>query len=172
MNKRTCYAVVLLMLMFSCSGQNALKDNLTVLPWEFSENESIPDLIDSVEFIVLEAHPEGLFKKADKLIVQNNKFFIFDMTGQNQVSVFDNAGKFLYRVGSRGNGPGEYVGIRNFTTDEKYIHIIDNYTGKLLMYHIADGTYAGTKKLPFIAHDMIIAENGDYVFARQRMEGE
>jgi hypothetical protein len=123
--------------------------NFVVFPWNFSEDESIQNILDSAEFIALEAHPEGLFKKADKLIVHNNKFFIFDMLGQNQVFVFNNIGVFLYKVGKRGSGPGEYIGIRNFAIDENYIYVIDNYISRIFKYNISDGTYVDSKNMPF-----------------------
>jgi hypothetical protein len=162
---------LLLILIFSCSeDSNVNSKNSFVFPWNFNENESIQDILDSVEFVALEAHPEGLFKKADKLIAHDNKFFIFDMLGQNQVFVFDNVGNFLYKIGKRGSGPGEYIGIRNFAIDENFIYFIDNYTSRMFKYNISDGTYVDSKNMPFNAHDMAIAKNGDFVFAQQRIK--
>jgi hypothetical protein len=171
MNKK--YIFLLLLAILSCSKEKNIKtDRFSVFQWDLNKQESVYDIIDSIEFIAIEAHPEGLFKRADKLIVYDNKFFVFDMIGQNQVFVFNSIGKFLYKIGKRGSGPGEYIGIRNFTIDENFIYVIDNYIGKILKYNILDGTYVESKNLPFIAHDMIIAKNGDFIFAQQRIEGE
>jgi hypothetical protein len=161
-----------LCLFFSCSEKTAIinKGNLSVFQWDLNENESIQDILDSIEFIPLEAHSKSLFKKGDKLIVKNNKFFIFDFHGQNQIFVFNNNGEFLYRVGKKGQGPGEHLQISCFALDENFIYIYDIYKEKILRYNISDGTYIDDRNLPFIAHDMIIAKNGDFVFARQRIE--
>jgi hypothetical protein len=160
--------------LVSCTGNIKKPENESsfVFPWNLNTNVYIQDIIDSVEFIALEDHPEGLFKKVDKLIVKDNKFFIFDMLGQNQVLVFDNTGHFLYKIGSKGLGPGEYVEIRNFTIYNDYVYLIDNRINKILIYNISNGTYVGNKEIPFIAHDMAIAENGDFIFTQQRIEGE
>jgi hypothetical protein len=168
--KKKYYIFFLLILLFSCSREKEIKIN--IFPWNFNENKSIHDIIDSIEFIALEAHPEGIFNRADKLIVFRDKFFVFDMEGQNQVFVFDNVGNFLYKVGKRGAGPGEYIGIRNFTIDENFIYVVDNYISKMFKYSIFDGTYLESKNIPFIIHDMAIAENGDFIVTRQRIEGE
>jgi hypothetical protein len=143
-----------------------------VFPWNLNTNVFIRDLIDSVEFIALEDNPEGLFKRADKLIVSDNNFFIFDMIGQNQISVFDSAGHFSHKIGNKGSGPGEYIGIRNFTVYNDYVYLVDNWVNKILIYKISDGSYVDSKKLPFTAHDMTIAGNGDFIFTQQRIEGE
>ena len=44
--------------------------------------------------------------------------------------VFDREGRFVRSIGSKGRGPGEYIGIRTFTIDEKnkIIYIIDQST--------------------------------------------
>jgi hypothetical protein len=159
--------------ILSCSQDVRTNDgNYTVFPWNLNESELIRDIIDSIVFTPLEAHPEGLFKKADKMIIHDGKVFIFDMLGQNQVMVFDNAGNFIYKVGKKGQGPGEYIGIRTFTIDENFIYVVDNYRSKMLKYSISDGTYLEIRDLPLIVHDMIIAENGDFVLTQQRIEGE
>jgi hypothetical protein len=149
-----------------------MNSGVITFQWNVDREQSVQDIIDTILFVALEAHPESMFKQADKVIIHGNKIFIYDMGGRNQVLAFDRDGKFLYKVGSRGNGPSEYVAMRNFTVDENYIYIIDNAIRKILIYGISDGTYLKSKKLSFTAHDMEIAGNGDFVFAQQRIQGE
>jgi hypothetical protein len=163
----------MLILLSSCSETIKQQNSGTTwFPWNFSDKQFIQDIVDSVYFIPIEAHPDGLFKRADKLIIKNSKIFIYDMLGQNQVLVFDLSGRFLYRVGRRGIGTGEYIQMRNFTVDDNYIYIIDNRTQKILLYEISNGTYISEIKLPFIVHDMEVAGNGDFVCAQQKISGE
>jgi hypothetical protein len=173
MNRRLHILLLFLFLFLSCSEKTVKTgdENVSTFQWNISTNESIGDIIDSIEFIPLEAHSESLFKRGDKLIVTDNKFFVFDLLGENQLFVFDNKGKFLYKIGKKGQGPGEHLQIRCFTINENLVYVYDIYKQKILKYNIADGTYVGDSDLPFIAHDMIIADNGDFVFARQRIEG-
>jgi hypothetical protein len=165
--------VLVALLCISCSENTRVTNSEAItFQWKVDNEQLIQDIIDTILFVPFEAHPEGMFKQADKVIIRGNKIFIYDMVGRNQVLVFDRDGKFLYKVGSRGAGPSEYVAMRNFTVDENYIYIIDNAIQKMLIYGISDGTYLTSKKLSFTAHDMEIAENGDFVFAQQRIQGE
>lgn len=160
------------MILFSCSNSRkgkGINKESTTLQWNYSQ-EDISSLFDRVEYIPLEAHPDGLFKKADKLIVHNNKYYIFDYFGQNQVNVFDKKGDFLYKIGKRGQGPGEYIGIRNFTIKGELVYLIDDMVNKLKIYNADDGSFVEEKILPFYAHDLSIADNGDYLFAQQRIK--
>lgn len=171
--KKIYYIVYLLILFSSCSETVKKQNSGAILfPWNFDEKQYIQDLVDTVYFVAIEAHPDALFKQADKLIIKNGKIFIYDFFKQNQVFVFDMSGNFLYQVGTRGAGPGEHIQMRNFTVDDSCIYVIDNSIRKILLHDISNGTYISEIKLPFVAHDMEIAGNGDFVFAQQKIEGE
>jgi hypothetical protein len=171
--KRINYVITIIIVLFcsSCSeNTRVMNDRAISFQWDIDGELLVQDIFDTILFVPFEAHPEGLFKRADKVIIRDNKIFVYDMEGRNQVLVFDRDGRFLYKVGSRGVGPSEYVAMRNFAIDENLIYIIDNAIQKILMYDISDGTYVASKKLPFVAHDMEIAGNGDFVFAQQRIQ--
>lgn len=156
-------------MIYSCSqsskNQNSLTPNHIVCEWKVNENKSISDLIDSVEYVPLESHPDGLFKAIDKLMVRNGKYFIFDCFGQNQVMVFDSTGKFLFPVGKKGRAPGEYLRIRNFTVDDNCVYLINNDANTLMIYDNTDGHFVGQKKLPFFAFDVSVCDNNDLIFS-------
>lgn len=171
--KKIQYILLIFTVFFSCSRtkEDGINLGCTFFPWEYN-NEQIASLIDTIEYIPLEPHSDGLFKKADKLIIHDSKYFIFDFIGQNQVNVFDKEGYFLYKVGRKGRGPGEYVEVRNFTVANNLVYLIDNRLNKLLIYDALGKNFIEDKILPFYAHDMIIGNNGDYVFAQQKIQGE
>jgi hypothetical protein len=170
MNKLCIFLIFTVFLSCSKKGkENSINLGSTVFPWEQSD-EQIASLFDTIEYIPLEAHPDGLFKQADKLIIYDNKYVIFDYFGQNQLNVFDRDGHFLYKIGKKGRGPGEYVGIRNFTVKNNRFYLIDNYISKLLIYDATNGNYIEDKILPFYAHDMAIGDDGNYIFAQQKIE--
>lgn len=124
--------------------------------------------VDSVVYLPLEPHPAGLFRVVDKAIIKDGKIFIFDYHARNQVLVFDTTGKFLYPIGQRGKGPGEYTQMRNFTVDDQYVYIIDNQTHRLLLYNLDDGRFVVHRPLPFWATDMACFETGDFLFSQDR----
>ena len=121
---KTILPCIILSSISACTQQpNTISQNdQKNLSWIEQEDSTAANYIDTVEYILLEAHPDGLFREIDKLIVKNDKIFIFDFIGRNQVLVFDRNGKFLYKTGNRGRGPKEYIQLRNFTVDDKFIY--------------------------------------------------
>ncbi len=59
--------------------------------------------------------------------------------------VFNSQGKYLYNIGKKGEGPGEYNYISNFYIFKKYIIIADH---EKLHYFLNNGKYIKTIKVP------------------------
>lgn len=134
------------------------------LAWKSNNNKPISSVIDTVEYTILEEHPEIPLMCIDKLIVKNDKYYVFDHSGPTRVFVYDIFGNFLFNVGHQGEGFGEYSCIRNFTTDGNYIYLLNDSRNSLMTYG-ADGLFINEKKLPFTAVDLAIAGNGDFLFS-------
>lgn len=77
----------------------------------------MPDMIDSVRYIKLETNEQCLLGYIKKLELYEGKIFIQDANGH--VYVFDDTGHFLNKIGVRGRGPEEYLGMINFYLDKK-----------------------------------------------------
>lgn len=156
----------------SCCGDSPGRSNLLSeqieleFPWTQSMERNFDRWVDSVQYIPLESHPDGLFRMVDKMIVESGRIFIFDYHARNQVLVFDTTGRFLYPVGRRGKGPGEYTRMRNFTTDTVSVYLIDNDRQRLLRYDIRDGSFISEHPLSFWATDVVRLHNGDFLFAQ------
>ncbi len=163
-----------LMILLSCthSGEDT-SGGSAVYKWNYSEDK-LYTLFERVEYTPIEDHPDGLFKKADKLILHNNKYYIFDYLGENVINVFDRKGAFLYRIGSRGEGPGEYIKIRAFTVKGNLLYLIDEIAQKMKTYNAGDGTFVEEKELfrPAYLYDLVVADNGDFLFAQQQLHTE
>jgi len=82
--------------------------------------------IDSCLFIPLETSVQSLIGYINQIEIIDNKFFILDERSV-RLKVFDHNGKFLYDVGRKGRGPGEYIAPMSFFVNnkEKKIGIID-----------------------------------------------
>jgi hypothetical protein len=78
--------------------------------------------------------------------VFDDKIYILDISADNKLCVFDKAGSFLYQIGNKGNGPGEYINATDFTIDRKgkRIYILDNKTGNIIKYRAEDGQPEGS----------------------------
>lgn len=92
-------------------------------------------LIKTVTFIPLETNKECMIGEVDKLLYKNNQFFIYDEHVTKSVFVFDDKGKYLYKVNRLGNGPGEYAEPMDMDLDDQgNIHVWDNGSKKMIKY--------------------------------------
>jgi hypothetical protein len=99
-------------------------------------------LFKKVTPVILEVTPNSLLRGIYKLFVMNDLLIIMDSRPVS-ISVFNRDGKFLHRIGSRGQGPGEYANIADFCVDtvSKTIYISDFQTKKIHHYDLYSGKY-------------------------------
>ncbi|MFO8233984.1 MAG: 6-bladed beta-propeller [Bacteroidales bacterium] len=87
--------------------------------------------------VVLEETDASLVSHIIKVECYNNDFYISD-NRHGIVLRFDENGKFLNKIGSLGNGPGEIGRLSSFKIDEKHICLLDYM--KVVKYKL-DGTF-------------------------------
>lgn len=153
----------------SCGGggEDFLSQEHNVnVSWETSEGRRIAGLIDTLYFIPLEEHPDGLIASIDKIVATEDKLFVLDRIKQNVILAFDRNGKFLFRVGSRGGGPEEYAAISNFTVSGDRIYLLDNTARVILVYRTSDGSFLQRHRLDFSAQNLASIADGSFVFVK------
>ncbi|WP_251619701.1 6-bladed beta-propeller [Odoribacter lunatus] len=155
----------ILFLLSACqSKQGVSLSSSTKYVWNEDNKASIYDSFDTIQYIILEENPQAYLQQIDKLIVQDGKIFVFDRLGRNQVVVFDTTGKFLYGVGRKGRGPGEFIRICNFTVDSNYIYIIHDIEPSIMYHSVKDGSFIKKKRISFFPSDIAVFKNGDFAF--------
>lgn len=123
---------------------------------------SMAECISSIRYIPLETPPEAFIYEADKVLVDSGYIYIADLRG-DKIVAYDNKGKYLYCLDKRGNGPGEYLEMRNFTTDGEKLYLIDNYHHKVFIYACKDGAFTGSKDMPLVADDLAYLADGKFL---------
>jgi hypothetical protein len=95
--------------------------------------------------VKLETNENSIFGDIRRLRVTDDKIFILDSDVAESLFVFDRNGHFLHKVGSKGNGPGEYYSINDFYIDTSRDEIII-YDGdyRRLHYYSMDGVFIRT----------------------------
>lgn len=107
--------MITVVLFFGCTGPSNNKLN-TVFISDFPISELIlSDFSKSVELIPLETHPEGLIMEIVDLQIYDRLIFLQDLN--SRLLAFDRNGNFVSRIGSEGEGPGEYKYISSFAVD-------------------------------------------------------
>ena len=88
------------------------------------------------KIIQLETTDESVFGDISKLLVADDRIFILDGQVAQGLFVFDMQGNFLFNVGRRGGGPGEFYSINDFFLDtlNRSISIYDANMRKLYYY--------------------------------------
>lgn len=109
------------------------------------------DLVESYKYIPLETRSESLMGYIRKILFHNDRIYIRDVE-TNMVYIFNLSGKYLNKIGQRGDGPGEF-------SDLLYGMTIDPFTNQLLVYDqgkrkmnyfTLDGTYLFNRDVPMI----------------------
>lgn len=77
---------------------------------------SLKDAAEKMEVVALETTDRSLIRGIDQLEMTATDIWMKSLDGY--VYRFDRSGKFLNKVGKKGQGPGEYIGLWSFQIDE------------------------------------------------------
>ena len=165
---------------FSCK-KNDTKQNSIVRTSEFStiqinpkkiekDNNFISLFSDSIAYIPLETKDDFLIGSIDKIVVKENKIFILDKVSE-VIFCFDlQNGNFLYKIDSRGSGPGEYVSIMNFIIDSNDNLLIYSTGQGFLIYN--NGKFIDKIESRIIASDFYLNKDSSIYFYTGRFPNE
>lgn len=134
-----CFSVVL----FSCGGKRTEQNaNIAVLQplLQTTLITHFDNYIESIEKIPLEVTDSSFIVYIQKILLTSSKqIVILNSTG---ILVFDSNGKFLFRVGKVGRGPGEYLQLFDIclSADNKNILAVD-YNNDVFEYAVSDGHF-------------------------------
>ena len=115
------------------------------IPVDIDQNYSLPlsEIAEEITAIELEFTDESPINpdNIQRFLISENHIIIVE-TGvvsyvNAKILVFNKDGKFLNRIGSRGQGPGEYTMITNVAFDEKNKRLfIVNFPNKIICYDL------------------------------------
>lgn len=141
-------AVVLLLLLV-CACQDSKKTEVYPLLNVSLEEENVPirDLFDKFEVIPLETNDASLLIWPDKVLYWKGQYEVFDSKSPS-LFVFDENGKFIRKVGRKGEGPEEYTEIYDVIQDQETgeIGMLSPY-GEVFVY-ASDGSFRERVELP------------------------
>lgn len=145
--------VLMLLFCFSCSsksgsdavgksdaGLSVTVDLVDYIEGEKEDEIALSGLVDSLVYIPLQT-PDDL--PVDVLLaVKMSSDNIFVMDRQQKLYRFDSHGRFLNLIGSRGEGPSEYVSAVDFEIDASLdaVYLFDIYRKKIKVYQMS-GTF-------------------------------
>jgi hypothetical protein len=105
-------------------------------------------IFKSVKTIILEDHDDAVFGMINELQVFEDNIFILDNTFVMKLFGFGKNGKFIRQIGSKGQGPGEYISIDDFCIngEKRKIYLLDYNNKRIFVYNLDTGKYLNTVK--------------------------
>ncbi len=173
LNDYILFVLILSCLAYSCNHKR--KDNgtynkmvgeserINIDPVNISEQTINASLVaDNIQYIPLETPPNASIGSIDKLIVKNNRYYLFDRTTQS-IFIFKTTGEYISKINSIGHGPGEYTDISSFTVDQttNNIQIYNNRLRKIISYD-SNGRYINERKFDQLLEDFISLDDKIY----------
>ncbi len=159
---------ILIMLVSFTSCQNGDINTLNEIYVDNIEKistSSIDQLFDNIKYIQLETNKDAIIGDINKIILYDNKLFASD---GSRIIVFDNKGKYLFKIEKLGRGPGEYTDITDLIISNNTIILISRMTKKLITYDIS-GNFIKEYPLYYwashmcVLSDSLLVINADYV---------
>ena len=115
-------------------------------------NDCLPfdSLMNKVNYVKLETTGDNLIGEISQLLFVDDKIIIVDAGQSKTITVYNEKGHYLYKIGAFGQGPMEYGALNHvaFTPGKEMLVITDLKSGRLKYYSI-DGHYVKSEKLPY-----------------------
>lgn len=145
------YIIALLMTTCSCTQRKSsispILDNDKIVTIDIDQAQSedmilFSSLLETPDVIVLETKNECIIRNIYALEVYNDKIYILDDKAYS-LFVFNRDGSFLHKIGCRGNGPGEYIDLSDFSIDRArgIIYLWDEAADKAYKYDAKTGKF-------------------------------
>lgn len=125
----TCIVFVVL----SCDSKES--KGIFTIPVNTSQNFSLPlsEIATGIKAVNLELTDESLINiKFVRRVYANEKYIV--VNDYDKIMLFNKDGKFLRRIGTKGQGPGEFVNIYCVTVDFEKELLFVGCSGKLICY--------------------------------------
>ncbi len=128
----------------------------------------ISSIASSIDYVVLETTPQTHISRIFRVVRVPGHFLVWDAGAMEYVKlfIFREDGSFRSLIHAAGKGPGEYVGIDDFTYNKqsKTILILNRNQQKVLEFDL-DGVFIKETKLLFRATKISYLNSGHYAFA-------
>lgn len=119
-----------LLLFISCSQKNDIKniytnENTSIIniQEDLKQISHLDSVFNDIKFLPLETKEECLISHISTLKINDSLIFIND--NRRRLLIFGNDGKFKIQIGQWGEGPGEFLDLKDFIINKDNIEILD-----------------------------------------------
>ncbi len=94
------------------------------------------ELFTKLEYVALETNKDCFITQIDKIHFDGTYIYVFqDSERSKALFIFDKNGKHQITISDPGEGPGKFLGARDFLCSKDTIEILDRYQQKILKYN-------------------------------------
>ncbi len=152
----------------SCSSKSEKQEVTTTEKTKFIKlknstiKEDFSDYISNIEILKLQTDINIV--KISKVVFFNDNYYILDKK-TSKLLVFNKKGQFLQKIGSRGQGPGEYTKLSEFEIDKKnnLLLLFSRSDSKLLKFDL-QGNFISSFRLKNYPDCFVLSSSGNYIF--------
>jgi hypothetical protein len=166
--KKTVVCFYMVLIFVSCVARGE-QDLFTVIVDMQNTTVPLSGIAKEVREVELEVTDNSLIKMIRRVLWDEDHIIVLDMS---EIFLFDNDGKFIRKIGSKGQGPGEYIRIIDLAADFKSKRVYVSDTRKKILCYDFDGNYleeySGTG---FIA-DYVNFINGELMMIKEELKNE
>lgn len=158
----------------SCEKERAVREHF----YELRERVKVSDIVKDYSIVKLETTEDNLIVDPTVVKFSKDRIFILDMFSPSKsLYVFELTGKYVGKVGNKGDGPGEYIMPFHFLLDEtaNRIYLQDVATNSMLVYALDTFEFIEKYAIPFYANCFELLDEEHFVWyigAGMRNEGE
>ena len=119
-----------LLFFISCSQNNDIKNlytnestSIINIQEDLKQISHLDSVFNDVTFLPLETKEECLISRISTLKISDSLIFIND--NRRRLLIFGKDGKFKIQIGQSGEGPGEFLDLKDFIINKDNIEILD-----------------------------------------------
>lgn len=166
--KHVSIFIIALLTLISCRNKDNSNirnsDIETISVFEhYSDKKFFSSFVDTIELIPLETTADNLIGEITRIIFHDKKYYIRSTNGMQNAKlfVFDETGRFIRRIGKKGNGPGEYGDLYDFAiTNDNHIVLADYHR---LLHFDSEGRFLNSIKMNFSAAEIVSSQDNEII---------
>ena len=170
MKKYLLLSIVFSLILSGCtqkqseSNESSGMESIPITDFE-TYNGRFSEFVEAVEMIPLEFTDESILGEIKKVVLSEDFIFVMERDNSAGIYTFDRSGKFLYRIGNRGQGPKELVDVADFSINEKdrLIYIFDGARTKVFVFSF-DNEFIKTIPMDYYATNMEYQDGLFYLY--------
>lgn len=168
--KHILFFLSIALLCNSCFSDN--QKSVDTIEINIKPLSSISDVkSQKVNFVMLDDKDGAeLFSTISKMIIVNERIYILD-GNLSIIYIYNLNGDFLWKIDKVGQGPGEYIRLRDFNVKGNLLYLYDDITRRLLCYDLNERQLVKTISTPFFARAFALLMNGDFLFVLPKDQG-